>query len=178
MLIMIFLWRLSNGAMTLFFLLAAYVQKNDPDSYFWMTMYSVPAFICFIYFLRITKPDNFLLHKFAQAHVAVCSAVAVYTFSKLSQAVKSYEGQRLHLHEHEEARELGGLLFVICWLLINFKFLRSSTSERKKLSILQLVVAVFPIFLWISAHPTRITSPRFHSTAKLHSRVNLGASNA
>ncbi|PIK38205.1 putative transmembrane protein [Apostichopus japonicus] len=119
------------------------------------TLYSLPAVICFMFFLRITKPDNFLLVKFAQLHIVVCLMVGAYTCIKLTKAMGSSEGKRLQLHEHEEARELGGLCFVICWLVINLKFLRSNLWQQRKLSFLQLFVALFPIFLWVTAHRSK-----------------------
>ncbi|KAJ8038005.1 hypothetical protein HOLleu_18966 [Holothuria leucospilota] len=145
-------WRLSNGVMSGFFLLATFVQRNDPDSLLWMTLYIIPAIFCIIYSLKLCNPGHNILYRSVQLHVAFCLVIALYTIFKLLQINSTGTEPILSWHELEETRELGGLCFIISWLVLNLKFFSSNTARQRQLSRVLATLSVLPILLWMVSY--------------------------
>jgi hypothetical protein len=122
---------LGHMLMCVFFLLAAYVQLNDPDPLEWAAAYAVPAAAC----------AYMSVHAAAGAVPALPAAVALVvaavpvgvgaTIAAPAAAALRAGGGLLHVLEKEEVRELCGITLVIAWLAFGF------ATQREKGGVVQ-----------------------------------------
>ncbi|XP_070581333.1 transmembrane protein 220-like [Ptychodera flava] len=137
-------WRLLNGFMGGLFTLFAYVQQNDPDPELWMAIYLIPAFLCVAIAISSNVTENQIWRIISLLHVVVLGCFSVFLVKTMTDNATD-----MKYHEMEEGRELGGLLFVMVWLII------CSNSTRFSLKYLALGGAVLtsvPILLWIGIY--------------------------
>uniref|UniRef100_M3XKH9 Transmembrane protein 220 n=1 Tax=Latimeria chalumnae TaxID=7897 RepID=M3XKH9_LATCH len=70
------LWRVCNVLMGLFFLVAAYVQINDPDAGLWIVAYIIPAALCILISITPQITENLIWKSLSELHVLVSTLVA------------------------------------------------------------------------------------------------------
>ena len=107
-----------NIVMMVLFLLSVAVQYNDPDPVLWMLMYGLAALACLL----------FLLKKL-QWWIPVLIGAAAMTWASLLIPAISESPDEISLagifgavgmktEGIELAREMGGLMIVVCWMAI------------------------------------------------------------
>eukprot|EP00112_Aurelia_sp_Birch-Aquarium-sp1_P007680 Seg1839.1 transcript_id=Seg1839.1/GoldUCD/mRNA.D3Y31 product="Transmembrane protein 220" protein_id=Seg1839.1/GoldUCD/D3Y31 len=108
-------WRFINGLMGTFFLIAALLQINDPDSAVWIMLYLIPTIICFNVAICPTIQEFWQFKALSLFHTAVCLVGIVYTIYSGSGEIVKHRG---NIFGAEEAREAGGLAIAVAWLFI------------------------------------------------------------
>ncbi|XP_064618938.1 transmembrane protein 220-like [Lineus longissimus] len=143
------IWRSINFIMVVFFLLAAFVNVNDPDWILWVPIYLVPAVFSISIVISPTLPDNEVWRMSCVLCLALNIAHAIY-LSVLVLEVLS--GRIENPIQHEEGRELAGTVIIIIWLsLCAFTSLGRSKPGQGAMNMLLLMTGVFgtlPLFLW------------------------------
>jgi len=105
------LLRIANGIMALFFLYAAVVQLNDPDSWIWLALYFSTAVVCT---LRSLYQDGQLLQYSASMLINTSFFMCLH-----SVWLEQVNDMRTFFDVHTEGgRERGGLSFVFFWLTL------------------------------------------------------------
>ncbi|CAH2292012.1 transmembrane 220 [Pelobates cultripes] len=66
------LWRVCNGLIAVFFGLAAYVQKNDPDAELWIALYLIPAFLILLVSVNPYITGHVIWSTLADLHTVIC----------------------------------------------------------------------------------------------------------
>ncbi|XP_030645900.1 transmembrane protein 220 [Chanos chanos] len=135
------IWRVCNVLMSVFFALASYVQKNDPDAGLWMVAYAIPAILCLSISYSPQITESLLWRRVADLHVLVST-----TFGAMLGWVV-YTERITDIFQQEEGREFSGLMLTVLWLLL------CRHSGRSSVGILRLTTAVgitvFPFVAWL-----------------------------
>ncbi|KAL4239438.1 hypothetical protein ACF0H5_000253 [Mactra antiquata] len=159
-----YVWRAINCVMTVFFLLAAYVNMNDPDWYIWGPIYLVPGLLSLAVTVQPTTVDSVMWSSSTVIHFTLCCAYTFYQIVLLMEAIGNKMENPL---QHEAGREMGGLLIIITWLGIS-RFTNigrpnaavTSKGMMSALLLMSVTLTLLPLFLWslcfISDWHTRI----------------------
>ncbi|MED6241213.1 hypothetical protein ATANTOWER_003501 [Ataeniobius toweri] len=91
-------WRISNVVMSVFFVLASYVQINDPDAGLWMVGYGVPAVLCAFLGFRPHVTETLPWRRVADLHLMISSAAIFILGWKL------YTERVTQIFQQEEGR--------------------------------------------------------------------------
>ncbi|MEQ2278530.1 hypothetical protein XENORESO_021001 [Xenotaenia resolanae] len=91
-------WRISNVVMSVFFVLASYVQINDPDASLWMVGYGVPAVLCAFLGFRPHVTETLPWRRVADLHLMISSAAIFILGWKL------YTERVTQIFQQEEGR--------------------------------------------------------------------------
>lgn len=145
-------WRGINLTMAVFFFLAAYVNLNDDDWYLWTPIYALPGLLCLPLVIKPELAENKFWSSTMVIHFTLCCAYALYQIVLLLEAVGSKVENPL---QHEEGREMGGLLILITWLGVS-RFTdigRPSKSVSSKgymsaLLLMMVTLTILPLFIW------------------------------
>jgi hypothetical protein len=151
------MWRVCNAIMASFLAMAAYVQHNDPDSAYWISVYAVASLICAQQTLSPTAFGHLRL-----ARILLRSALFCYTFIELhclilyashvidtiqvsSSEANSTADQRSSLIDgdpkayglldSEPGRESVGVLIILVWISVSIRInsdLLSKAIELRK----------------------------------------------
>ncbi|XP_025096200.1 transmembrane protein 220-like isoform X2 [Pomacea canaliculata] len=145
-------WRGISLFMTVFFLLASAVNINDGDWYIWVPIYLIPAVLASAIVIRPDVHENRVWSTLAVIHFAFCLAYTVYQVVLLIEAIT---GELKNPLEHEEGREMAGLLIIMAWLgICRFTNLGrpdgavSNRSLMNALLLLTVMLAVIPLGIW------------------------------
>ncbi|XP_018589868.1 transmembrane protein 220 isoform X1 [Scleropages formosus] len=134
-------WRTCNVLMALFFSLATYVQKNDPDAALWMVGYGIPAASCLLISIKGNATDIVLWRRLVDLHILVSTSIATLLGWTLLRR------QSENILQQEEGREFCGLVLIVIWLLL------CRMSRRKVGGVIHLFTAVtitlFPLVMWL-----------------------------
>lgn len=147
-------WRGSNLLMSVFFLLAASVQFNDPDPYVWVPLYGVAGCLT----LAVVLSPKVAAHP---TWKSICAVWVILCLSGLLYltylTILLLEGKVANPFQHEEGREMGGLLIVTAWLFIclclRTKFTESKEHDQSRRQLCILIVAttavgLMPLLFW------------------------------
>ncbi|KAJ7989463.1 hypothetical protein DPEC_G00304810 [Dallia pectoralis] len=156
----LFIWRVCNVCMSVFFALASYVQINDPDAGLWMVCYAIPASLCFLIAIEPGVTETRVWRRISTLHMLISMVVV----SMLGRTL--YKERITNIFQQEEGREFSGLLLTIVWLLL------CHHSGRNAIGALRLFTAVaitiFPFLTWLYYYinkELRITWPSHCKTA-------------
>ncbi|EDO47950.1 predicted protein, partial [Nematostella vectensis] len=139
-------WRVANMLMAVFFALAAYVQINDPDPAIWITVYAIPCLLSSVVAIHFQVQGYFLWRALTVSHLCACICGALYLSTRVSVHVRN---GMVHPLEHEEGRELSGLLFVIMWMaLLKLVNLKSAKTIQKYLCMGAVTLSLTPFLMW------------------------------
>ncbi|XP_019745443.1 transmembrane protein 220 [Hippocampus comes] len=141
---MLVVWRACNGMMALFFGLATYVQINDPDAALWMVGYGIPAFLCALIGLKPHVTEMLAWRRVADLHIMLCTGMLLIIGWKL------YRQNTTGLFQEEEAREFGGVVLTILWLLLCRHSGRSAVGKLRVSAA--ILVTLFPFVCWFYFH--------------------------
>ncbi|XP_047212493.1 transmembrane protein 220 [Girardinichthys multiradiatus] len=137
-------WRISNVVMSVFFVLASYVQINDPDAGLWMVGYGVPAVLCAFLGFGPHVTETLPWRRVADLHLMISSAAIFILGFKL------YTERVTQIFQQEEGREFSGLLLTAVWLIL------CRHSGRAPVGMLRVstavAITVFPIVAWLYYH--------------------------
>uniref|UniRef100_A0A3P8WX08 Transmembrane protein 220 n=1 Tax=Cynoglossus semilaevis TaxID=244447 RepID=A0A3P8WX08_CYNSE len=133
---LVFIWRLCNIFMSLFFALATYVQINDPDAGLWMLGYGVPAVLCALIGWKPHVTESLVWRRVADLHVLISSAV----IARLCWIL--YTEQITHTFQ-----ECSGLTLTVIWLLLSRNTGRALVGIPTVLTA--AAITVFPFVAWI-----------------------------
>ncbi|XP_018589869.1 transmembrane protein 220 isoform X2 [Scleropages formosus] len=97
-------WRTCNVLMALFFSLATYVQKNDPDAALWMVGYGIPAASCLLISIKGNATDIVLWRRLVDLHILVSTSIATLLGWTLLRR------QSENILQQEEGRKVGGVI--------------------------------------------------------------------
>ncbi|XP_074648051.1 transmembrane protein 220-like isoform X2 [Tubulanus polymorphus] len=143
------IWRATNLLMSIFFVLAAYVQINDPDPYIWIPVYLIPALFTLSITITPKITDNKVWKVAIIIHIAISIAGAMYLLAVVIEMLSLNLSNPL---QHEEGRELSGLVIVIIWLtLCRFSPLGSNEPGRGSMNALILLtgtLGTIPLIFW------------------------------
>ena len=107
-----------NVVMMVLFLLSVAVQYNDPDPLQWMVMYGLAALVCLLF---LTKQLQWWMSAGIGAAALLWAGFLIPAISESTDEI-SLEGifgdVGMKTLGIELARELGGLLIVICWMAL------------------------------------------------------------
>lgn len=150
--IVMYVWRGINLTMTVFFFLAAYVNMNDDDWYLWTPLYVFPGVLSLLLVIKPELAETKFWSSAMVIHFTLCCAYALYQIVLLLEAVGNRVENPL---QHEEGREMGGLLILITWLGIS-RFTdigRPSKSVSSKgymsaLLLMMVTLTILPLFVW------------------------------
>ncbi|XP_041854395.1 transmembrane protein 220 [Melanotaenia boesemani] len=135
------IWKICNILMSLFFVLASYVQINDPDAGLWIVGYGVPAVLCAFIGLKPHVTETLPWRRIADLHVMISTAVISMLGWKL------YTERVTDIFQQEEGREFSGLMLTAVWLLL------CRHSGRAPVGVLRVFTAaaitVFPFVAWL-----------------------------
>lgn len=135
------IWKVCNMFMSMFFVLATYVQVNDPDAAIWMVAYGVPAILCFSIGIKADVTETLLWRRVSDLHVLLSSAVV----AMLGWIM--YKERITDIFQQEEGREFSGLMLTVVWLLL------CRHSGRSDVGIGRLcpavAITVFPFVAWL-----------------------------
>lgn len=144
------IWRTINAIMTVFFLLAAYVNINDGDWYIWVPVYTVPGILSLISCIKPDSPNTALWSYSALAFLGICIALGVYI---IISAVE-LKGVNNPL-KVEEGRELSGVLIMLTWIgmsrFTNIGRPGGSVNNnvlRNSLLLIVCLLAIIPVTIW------------------------------
>lgn len=124
----------------IFFLLSAFVQKNDPDPELWVPIYMIPAISSFAIFLKPTMCEEKLMKTLDSGCLFFGSLMSAHVIRH------SYDFKENFVHwvVHAEAgREFGGLLVILLWIL----FMHDLSNLSTKIWVCSLIILV-PFGLW------------------------------
>ncbi|KAK3089500.1 hypothetical protein FSP39_004108 [Pinctada imbricata] len=145
------IWRAMNAVMFTFFLLAGYVNLNDPDWYLWIPIYGVCALLCLPLIVKPEWSYSKIWNTVAVIHLTFCLSYAVYQVVLLMEAVS---GRLENPLQHEEGREAGGLLIIITWLIIG-RFTQigrpvkmSNKYMMNALLLMAVTLTFIPLLTW------------------------------
>ncbi|XP_072045669.1 transmembrane protein 220-like [Amphiura filiformis] len=141
------LWTICCVCMICFFSLAAYVQINDPDGPLWMAIYGLPAVLTFLQVSFFKFKSHWMISRLMWLHTAVCFLGALYISYGLLITKDTSNYGNLRWYEKEEGREMGGLVFVVLWLMLCQFHDRSMSGAW--LSAFCIPVVVSPVCLWL-----------------------------
>ena len=125
--------KIANSFFAVIFFVSAFVQHNDPDPFFWMSIYGYGALVCI---LAIFQKDSKILH---YAGLAVFVSYAIYLFFAPNGV---YTWFSLHSAENitgsmsddkpwiEATREFFGLLILSFAHILNLLFRKSLINKR------------------------------------------------
>jgi hypothetical protein len=108
--------RFINWAMCAVFLLAVFVQWNDPDPLPWMVMYGAAATVCVLVALR--RHVGIAVPLAVGATALVWSASTVAGGPAAAQYAQMFDAWEMKSVPVEEAREATGLLIVAAWMVV------------------------------------------------------------
>ncbi|XP_063312136.1 transmembrane protein 220 [Pelobates fuscus] len=135
------LWRVCNGLIAVFFGLAAYVQKNDPDAELWIALYLIPAFLILLVSVNPYITGHVIWSTLADLHTVICVSGAGYLLGQL------YLYRRKSILHEEEGRELSGLMIIAVWLLLCRKSEKSSVGGFRL--YIAVAISMFPFIAWL-----------------------------
>ncbi|XP_071106840.1 transmembrane protein 220-like [Haliotis cracherodii] len=145
-------WRAINIFMLLFFSLAAFYNLNDSDWYLWVPIYVIPAVLCLPIIAKPSLSENKIVGWMSVVHFTLCLAYSGYQIITMIQVIS---GRIENPLQHEEGREMGGLLIIIAWLgICRFTSLgRPHTTAMNRslmnaLVLMSVTLAVLPLFTW------------------------------
>ncbi|XP_061556578.1 transmembrane protein 220 [Phycodurus eques] len=141
---MLVVWRACNGMMSLFFGLATYVQINDPDAALWMFGYGVPAILCALIGFKPHVTETLPWRRVADFHMMLCTGMLLIIGWKL------YGQNMTGVFQEEEAREFGGVVLTILWLLLCRHSGRSAVGKLRVSAA--ILVTLFPFVCWFYFH--------------------------
>ncbi|XP_077414503.1 transmembrane protein 220 [Vanacampus margaritifer] len=141
---MLVVWRACNGMMSLFFGLATYVQINDPDATLWMFGYGVPALLCAFIGLKPHVTEMLPWRRVADLHIMLCTGMLLIIGWKL------YGQNTTGVFQEEEAREFGGVVLTVLWLLLCRHSGRSAVGKLRVSAA--ILVTLFPFVCWFYFH--------------------------
>ncbi|PRP84020.1 transmembrane protein [Planoprotostelium fungivorum] len=128
-----------NAISAFFFVIAAYVNLNDPDPWLWVSVYTIAAVLnIFAMFNRIPQPVISALPSLAAVGLALAAWQIVLlsrnerfidelTYGKLSDDIWSF-------FETEEGRELGGLI------VVSLSLIQNSTESRRQSNLMSFLL--------------------------------------
>ncbi|XP_041363078.1 transmembrane protein 220-like isoform X2 [Gigantopelta aegis] len=132
---------------------AALFNVNDEDWYLWVPIYGIPGFLATV---LVFKPqavsESGLWKKLSVMTLAFCLSYLLYQVVLLFQVIR---GQIQNPLQHEEGREMAGLLIIITWLIL-FRFTNIgrqdvSPTNKNLMNVLLLLagtLACVPIITW------------------------------
>nr|XP_061804930.1 transmembrane protein 220-like [Nerophis lumbriciformis] len=141
---MLVVWRACNGMMSLFFGLATYVQINDPDAALWMFGYGIPALLCALIGLKPHVTEMLPWRRVADLHIMLCTGMLLIIGWKL------YGLNMSGVFQEEEAREFGGVVLTVLWLLLCRHSGRSAVGKLRVSAA--ILVTLFPFVSWFYFH--------------------------
>ncbi|XP_037112222.1 transmembrane protein 220 isoform X1 [Syngnathus acus] len=141
---MLVIWRACNGMMSLFFGLATFVQINDPDAALWMFGYGVPSILCALIGLKPHVTEILAWRRVADLHMMLCTGMLLIIGWKLN-------GQNTTgVFQEEEAREFGGVVLTVLWLMLCRHSGRSAVGKLRVSAA--VLVTLFPFACWFYFH--------------------------
>lgn len=159
-------WRIANGLMTIFFVMAVGVQFNDPDPYLWVPLYGTAALLT----VCITIQPNFTGRKFWRLiywiHTAFCIGMFCYVFVELIiVAVNPKSDGSLNPLMYEEGRELAGIMITVIWLFTCKQSPRIKSKNKSKrdigIGVVVVILSLLPLFLWALCYSDVMSSSYF-----------------
>lgn len=134
------LFRFLHFIAAIFFLLAAFVQKNDPDPALWIPLYLLPG-ICSI--LISVNPDVCRKTAFKRVDFIYVFIATIIISNTLHRNYYPTENNFLWWILNDEAgREFGGLFIVIVWIL------SMHNVPNVILSALLSLIIIVPCIFW------------------------------
>ncbi|XP_023930682.1 transmembrane protein 220 isoform X2 [Lingula anatina] len=141
-------WQAINVVAAVFFALAAYVQINDPDPYIWIPIYFIPTLLCLTIAIKPILVENTAWRNVCVIHMAICLTGTLYlTVTVLEMTLST----RVNPLQHEEGRELGGLILVMAWLaILRFSGIgsKSGSGHMGALLLLTATLSFAPLVFW------------------------------
>ncbi|XP_005101631.1 transmembrane protein 220 [Aplysia californica] len=134
----VMVWRIINSLMATFFFLAAMVNVNDGDWYIWVPLYGFPCGLCALAVLRPSITGHILFRLIAGTEFSLCLLYGIYQIYSLTTVISGVLENHL---QHEEGRELGGLIIILAWTGL-FMFSGFGSSQPMSNS------TMFAVFLW------------------------------
>jgi len=155
----LFVWKLINILMFLFFLLATIVQFNDDDAVVWIPVYVIPAALSLAIAIKPNITSDAMWLTVSHVHTACCICIFAYIVVLLIQHIHKeshlVEKKQLtkemewNLLYYEEGRELVGLVLVLGWLKISKTVMTPGNPLQKSRMLLGLLaVPMIPVILW------------------------------
>lgn len=150
---MAWIWRFSNGIMTLFFALATYVQHNDEYALCWMLIYFVPCVITMMIMFDVQFCQTIQMRRLIYFLLTIYVLISIWLSVQAAKIIVNDENANLNLLQHQEWKEFFGVLIIQCWLLIciyvtNIHYpLDALMTNLFKIFI--ILLSLFPISLWI-----------------------------
>ena len=146
--------RLANAIMCLFFGLASYVQHNDEWAILWISVYALPCIMCLVMAVDCT-----FLYNHRYFHLSVYSMLimymffSLYLFGRAGIAVVNGGQYTKNLLEHQEVKELFGVVIIQSWLLFNIYLLNAQIPFdaliNRSAKVVIIVLAMSPFSLWL-----------------------------
>lgn len=116
-----------NGTMVVLFVLAAFVQLNDPDPLVWISLYLLAAVFC------IAHPMGKLPARWPIVFALIAGLWAltlIPTFLGRVSSAEVFGSVRMMSEEAEVAREFGGLMIVSFWMgVLAFRSRRHARTQ-------------------------------------------------
>ncbi|XP_071039074.1 transmembrane protein 220 isoform X4 [Parasteatoda tepidariorum] len=111
------IWRIANGFMTIFFLMASGVQFNDPDPYLWVPLYGTATLLTFSVVIWPNSSGNKKWIWIYSMHAMFCFGMFLYTIVQLViAATHPLSDGSLNPLTYEEGREMAGVMITAIWL--------------------------------------------------------------
>ncbi|XP_077474783.1 transmembrane protein 220 isoform X2 [Stigmatopora argus] len=131
---MLVVWRACNGMMSLFFALATYVQFG----------YGVPSLLCALIGFKPHVTETLPWRRVADLHMMLCTGMLLIIGWKL------YGQNMSGVFQEEEAREFGGVVLTVLWLLLCRHSGRSAVGKLRVSTA--IFVTLFPFITWFYFH--------------------------
>lgn len=147
-----YVWRVINLIMAVFFLLAALANMNDYDWYLWVPIYILPGLLSAYVVFKPSAAESKYWNSAVVIHFTLCCAYGLYQIVLLLEIVSNKLQNPL---QHEVGREMGGLLIIITWLglcrFTNIGRPNAPVTNKGLMSALLLMtvtLTILPLFLW------------------------------
>ncbi|XP_015927209.2 transmembrane protein 220 isoform X1 [Parasteatoda tepidariorum] len=150
------IWRIANGFMTIFFLMASGVQFNDPDPYLWVPLYGTATLLTFSVVIWPNSSGNKKWIWIYSMHAMFCFGMFLYTIVQLViAATHPLSDGSLNPLTYEEGREMAGVMITAIWLFTCKQSPTISNQSRhicwkKRFSNTALIIlfSFLPLLLW------------------------------
>uniref|UniRef100_T1KQR2 G-protein coupled receptors family 2 profile 2 domain-containing protein n=1 Tax=Tetranychus urticae TaxID=32264 RepID=T1KQR2_TETUR len=157
--------------MMIFFALATFVQHNDPDWYFWGSVYLVPTLMSTVQAFSVTITYHYVYQAFIRSCALLYSLLTLfhaYYFIRFASNVSTqgwidstFESQsmpssspttNLLIVDSEEGREFLGSLIALLWIIISIYITTTNqvgdAALSRRFKILIFIFTLIPIILW------------------------------